>query len=203
MIKLLALFDRSVYYLEGTRPAVFFVAEREGGGILVNTPAFSAELLEQVRAVGPLNYLFYPSRLGAMDMGRWRDASGARSMAYGPEAGQLGGPADIVLDREHRFSRTVDFLPMAGRTESACALRCKNKPGIIFFGPILEYGPDGWPTVIEHPDDHSFENRLFGAMGLTELKFEYAFCDDFEPGNSRCGPGAGAAIRERIESMLA
>lgn len=201
MQKLYESFDRSVYYLPGTSPAVFFLADREGGGILINSPAFSEETSTQIHAIMPLAFIFYPSYLGARDVDAWRSC-GARTMAYGHESRRIAGQTDIVLERENRFSRTIDFLPMSGRTESSCALRCKNKPGLIFFGPILSRAASGWPTVIAHPDDYSYENRLFGALGLLDVKFDYAFTDDFDPLASSIGPGADAAIRQEIEKIL-
>lgn len=195
-------FDRAVYYLPGSRPAVFFLADKEGGGILINTPAYTPELLAQINAVMPLKFLFYPSHFGAADVDAWRAASGAQAMAYGYETRRINGTIDLVLDRENRFSRTIDFLPMSGRTESSCALRCKNKPGMVFFGPILSQGASGWPTLTEQPDDYSFENRLFGTLGLQDVKFEYAFTDDFDPQTSRFGPGADAAIQRELAHVF-
>lgn len=203
MQKLYESFDRSVYYLPGTHPAVFFLADKEGGGILINSPVFSPERLAQINAIMPLKFIFYPSHFGAKDVEAWRSASAAQTMAYGHETRHISGKTDIVLERENRFSRTIDFLPMSGRTESSCALRCKNKPGLIFFGPILSRGASGWPSVIAQPDDYSFENRLFGALGLQDVKFDYAFTDDFDPLVSHFGPGADAAIQSEIEHVLA
>ena len=203
MQKLYESFDRSVHYLPGTHPAVFFLADKEGGGILINSPIFTPETLAQINTIMPLKFIFYPSHLGAQDVDAWRSASAAQTMAYGHEARHISGKTDIVLDRENRFSRTIDFLPMSGRTESSCALRCKNKPGLIFFGPILSCGVSGWPTIIAQPDDYSFENRLFGALGLQDVKFDYAFTDDFDPLTSHFGPGADIAIRNEVERALA
>ena len=195
-------FDRSVYYLPGSVPAVFFLADKEGGGILINTPEYAPELLSSLNALLPLKFIFYPSYFGAKDVDRWRAASGAQTMAYGHEARQIEGTVDLVLDRENRFSRTIDFLPMSGRTESSCALRCKNKPGLIFFGPILSAAESGWPTLAPQPDDYSFENRLFGVLGLQDVKFEYAFTDDFDPRTSRFGPGADMAIQRELAQIF-
>ncbi|ARU32231.1 hypothetical protein CAP31_11440 [Sulfuriferula sp. AH1] len=195
-------FDRAVYYLPGSRPAVFFLADKEGGGILINTPAYTPELLAQINAVMPLKFLFYPSHFGAVDVDAWREASGAQAMTYGHETRRINGTIDLVLDRENRFSRTIDFLPMSGRTESSCALRCKNKPGMVFFGPILSQGASGWPTLTEQPDDYSFENRLFGTLGLQDVKFEYAFTDDFDPQTSQFGPGADVAIQRELAHVF-
>ena len=203
MQKIYEAFDRSVYYLLGTRPAVFFLADKVGGGILINSPAFSSELLDALNAVLPLKFIFYPSYLGAQDVNLWREASGAQAMAYGHETRRIDGGIDIVLDRENRFSRTIDFLPMSGRTESSCALRCKNKPALVFFGPALSRGASGWPTIIAQAGDYSYENRLFGALGLQDIKFDYAFTDDFDPALSQFGPGADVAIGHEIERLLA
>ncbi len=195
-------FDRSVYYLPGSRPAVFFLADREGGGILINSPRYTPELLGLLDAILPLKFIFYPSHFGAADVDVWREACGAQTMAYGHEAKRITGTIDLVLDRENRFSRTIDFLPMSGRTESSCALRCKNKPGMIFFGPILSTAASGWPTIVAHADDYSYENRLFGVLGLQDVKFEYAFTDDFDPRSSRFGPGADVAIQRELAQIF-
>jgi len=199
--RLLELPARSVYRVCGTGPAVFYVADAEGGGVLINTPAFSSGLMQELAQLAPPRFAFYPSRLGARDVSAWR-AAGLQTLAYGGEVSGIDGVVDIGLDREHRFSRTIDFLPMSGRTTGTCALRCKNKPAIIFFGPALECGTSGWPEVIAHADDYSYENRLLGAVALRHLKYEYAFTDDFDPRTSRHGPGAGAAIAARLETVL-
>lgn len=195
-------FDRTVYYLPGSRPAVFFLADKEGGGILINSPRYTPELLVSLNALMPLKFIFYPSHFGASDVMAWRAASAAQTMAYGHEARKIDGSIDLILERENRFSRTIDFLPMSGRTESSCALRCKNKPGLVFFGPILAQGASGWPTLIVQPDDYSFENRLFGVLGLQDIKFDYAFTDDFDPQTSQFGPGADAAIQRELAQIF-
>lgn len=202
MQKLLELFDRSVWLVPGSRPAVFYLADREGGGILINTPPFSEARARELNEIAPLKFAFLPSRLGATDVSAWRKAR-VTAMAYGAEAAQIAGGVDTVLDREQRFSRTIDFLPMSGRTESSTALRCKNKPGIVFFGPILECNADGIPTLVAHDDDYSWENRLFGALGLQDLKYDYAFTDDFEPGRCRFGPGIDQLITRELASIFA
>lgn len=195
-------FDRAVYYLQGSRPAVFYLADKEGGGILINTPAYTPELLAQMNAIMPLKFIFYPSYFGARDVAAWREASGAQTMAYGHETRRIQGTIDLVLDRENRFSRTIDFLPMSGRTESSCALRCKNKPGMVFFGPVLSCSESGWPTLVAQPDDYSFENRLFGTLGLQDVQFEYAFTDDFDPQTTQFGPGADKAIQHELARVF-
>ena len=92
-------FDRSVYYLPGSKPAVFFLADKEGGGILINSPRYSAELLATLDALLPLRFIFYPSHLGATDVDVWREARGAQTMAYGHEAKRVNGTIDLVLVR--------------------------------------------------------------------------------------------------------
>jgi hypothetical protein len=201
MIKLVESHDRSVYYLPDTRPAVFYLADRDAGGVLVNSPAFDADILARLQALAPLRYVFYPSRFGVRDLEAWR-AAGAETLAYGHEARAIDGQIDLVLDRENKFSRTIDFLPMSGRTEASCALRCRNKPGMVFFGPILATGEAGWPTLIPAPDDYSYENRLFGALGIKDVRFEYAFTDDYDPARSHIGPGADVAVHAALERVL-
>lgn len=199
---LLELFNRSVYVLPNSQPAVFYLADQEGGGVLINTPKFDTELLAELNAILPMKFIFYPSYLGAKDASFWREASAAQIITYGHESRRIEAEIDIVLSKENRFSRTIDFLPMSGRTASSCALRCKNKPGIVFFGPILSRGESGWPTLIPQPDDHSYESRVIGALGLQDIQFDYAFTDDFDAQLSQCGPGADQQIQNELNKIF-
>ncbi|HKI65189.1 MAG TPA: hypothetical protein VKA16_11280 [Burkholderiales bacterium] len=199
---LLTLRERTIYHLAGTRPAVYYIADREAGGVLVNAPPFDAELLAALSAVAPPAYVFLPSRRGAQDLERWRTAAGVESIAFEAEAAHVAGTVDLAVGRGRKLTRTIDFLPMSGVTEGSCALRIKNNGGAIFFGPILEPGPDAWPALVAHDDDCSAENRLIGILGLQDQRFEYAFTDVFEPGRTRYGPGADAAVRENLRRLL-
>ena len=201
---LLELRDRRIYRVGDHDPTVWLIDDRELGGILVNAPPFSETTSAAIQAVTKPAYLFLPSRRGARDLDTWRGL-GIEVLTFEAEAPAIqaaGGTVDIAFNRKQRLSRTIDFLPMAGVTEGTCALRLKNLPGVVFFGPMLTPGPDGWPTLIPNPDDHSWEARLFGALGVKDLKFTYAFCDRFDPATTRYGPGADAEIQARIEAVF-
>ncbi|MCE5394583.1 MAG: hypothetical protein JJ693_08360 [Acidithiobacillus sp.] len=205
MQELCTFHDRSVYFVEGGSgsPAVFFIADRDAGGILINAPRFTAARLGELQTLAPVQILFLPSRFGAQDIARWR-AAGVKTVAQPVEAAALSLAVDIPLDSKLRLTRTIDFLPMAGRTAGSCGLRLRNKPGAVFFGPILEQAhPHSWPTLVPHPDDHSWENRLFGCLGLQDIHYEYAFTDSFVPGQSPYGPGADQAIARALEELFA
>lgn len=201
----LELRDRRIYRVGDQEPAVWLIDDRELGGILVNAPPYSTSTAETIQAVTKPAYLFLPSRHGAQDLDAWRGL-GIETLAFEAEAPAIeaaGGRVDIAFNRKQRLSRTIDFLPMAGRTEGSCALRLKNLPGVVFFGPTLSPDAEGWPALIANPDDHSWEARLFGALGLKDLKFAYAFCDRYDPESTRLGPGADAEIQARIEAVFA
>lgn len=200
--KILELRDRSIYYVEGSAPAVYFMADKDAGGVLINTPPFDPELLAAIADIAPLKFIFLPSRHGARELDRWREASGAEAMAFEVEIPFIEGDIDLTLDKKSKLTRTIDFLPMAGVTQGSCAMRLRNKPGVMFFGPILSPGGDGWPTLQFNDSDHSYESRLFGALGVQDVQFEYAFTDVYEAGRTQFGPGAGEAVKKRIEQAL-
>jgi len=74
-------------------------------------------------------------------------------------------------------------------------------PAIVFFGPALDHGD--WPQLVAHADDDSYENRVIGAIALQDLRFEFAFCDNYVHGRSRFGPGAAAATRAILRPSCA
>lgn len=195
---------RNIFRLraDAEEPAVYLVVDREAGGILINTPPFSDALAQAIAAVATPRYVFLPSRLGARDVEAWRARYGAQTLAFEAEVPAITGRVDIPLHRKSRLTRTIDFLLMSGRTRGSGALRLRNKPGVVFFGPILSPGESGWPTLIPRPDDDSYENRLLGVLGLQDVKYEYAFTDVFRPGHTRYGPGADAAIQAELRRTL-
>lgn len=204
MNRLLSLRGREIYLVAGSgaRPAVYFLADDDAGGVLINTPPYDDELLATLRAAAPLRYLFFPSRFGAHDVDRWRSAAGAESLAYGAEIEAIAGRVDVALDNKSKLTRTIGFLPMSGRTQGSCALYLRNLPGAVFFGPILTPGASGWPTLAPQADDHSYESRLFGALGLQDIKYDYAFTDVFVEGQTQFGPGADRAVQAELARVF-
>jgi len=201
VLELLQLPRRSVHYLPGSQPAVFYFVDDRAGGILINTPRFSVETLSALMRIAPPKFIFLPSRFGARDVAEWRAASGAKVLAGAEDVSAIQGPVDEPIDGGVRFYGRLDFLALSGRTRGTVALRSREEPGIIFFGPALEHGD--WPRLQPHDDDDSWENRLIGALGLREIEFEYAFCDNYVHTTSRYGPGADEAVRAELAAVLA
>lgn len=199
---LLDLPYRQVYGLTDSRPAVYLLVDRDAGGVLINTAPFSVGLAESVARIVRLRYIFLPSRFGAIDVAPWRAQTGAEVLAGVAEVAAVGAPVDVVLEGQRKLTRTLEFLPMSGRTEGNCVLHARNLPGIMFFGPALDPLPSGWPGVVPQADDYSYENRLFGALALRDLRFEYAFTDSF-PEAASFGPGADVCIRRELDILWA
>lgn len=203
MVELLNLPTRRVFLVSAPdaagEPACFLLVDPLAGGILVNAPQFSVALCDELAAVAGLRFLFLPSARGARAAAQWR-GTGVRVIASVEEAPLVGAHVDQRVDRKTRLTRDIDFLPMSGRTPGACALRVKARPGIVFFGPILDHRD--WPALVAHADDYSYENRVIGALGVQDLRFEFAFCDNYVHGRSRFGPGASSAIRANLAAEL-
>ncbi len=201
---LVTLRDRSVYRVESDgAAAVYYLADDAAGGVLINTPHYDPQIEASLLALAPIRYLFFPSRFGAVDVDRWRTATGAESLVFAAETAALAGKADVVLEGRSKLTRTIELLPMSGRTAGSGVLCARNLPGVMFFGPVLAPGESGWPALYPQPDDYSYENRVFGCLGLQDMHYEYAFTDVFEQGRTRFGPGAARAIRQELERALA
>lgn len=201
MLELLALPGRTVFLVGASSPAVYYMVDAQVGGILINAPAFSEARAAELTAVAPLGYLFLPSYRGVQDLPQWR-RQGARVLATADEVAHIEGPVDIVVDSQKKLTRTIDFLPMAGRTPGTCGLRCANLPGLLFVGPALTPDTGGWPALVAHADDYSYESRLMGVFGLRDLVFDYLFTDVFVPGQTAFGPGADQQIRRHLDALL-
>ena len=202
MESLVCLPDRTIFLVMAGPPAVYFIADRAAGGILVNAPPCDAQRLADLAREAPVRYLFLPSHHGARDLAAWR-AQGVEVLAYEAEVSAIGAPVDLAVDGRQKLTRTIDFLPMAGRTRGTCGLRIKNLPGALFLGPALRPGDDGWPQLLANADDYSYETRLLGVFGLRDLRFDYLFTDFFVPGVTQFGPGADRSMRAHLDALLA
>lgn len=200
----LKLANRIIYYLaedENTHPAVFLIVDKEIGGILINTPEYN-ELNKENLSKFNINYIFLPSFYGANNLEEWKRFTNAELLAHENESRHIETTIDIPVTEKSKLTRTIDFLPIPGRTSGSCALYLKNLPGIIFFGPILQCNKSGWPDLIQHDDDFNFETRLFSALGLKDLKYQYAFTDDYDPSSSQTGPSAGEKIARNVDQLF-
>lgn len=180
-------------------PAVFYITDRKAGGILVNAPCFDLTLFHELSDLVAPRFLFLPSHYGIHDLAAWR-ATGIETLAFGEEID--AAEVDIRISSEQKLTRTIDFLPMAGRTRGTCGLRLKSLPGVLFLGPALTPGEDGWPQLVPEPNDYSYESRLMGVFGLRDLSFEYVFTDVFVLGQTQFGPRADKCIRAHLDALL-
>lgn len=200
LIELVRVPRRAVYLLADSAPAVFLLLDERAGGILVNTPAFSEARFRAINAVARPSFIFFPSARGARDVDRWREATLARTIASAEEAPGIAGVIDEPVGGDVRLYGRLDFLMLSGRTRGTCALRVKEPPGVVFFGPAFEHAA---PELLRpHADDHSYENRVIGALAVRDLEFEYAFCDDFVHGSTRAGPGASKLFAARLAAVV-
>jgi hypothetical protein len=202
LTEVLRLPRRSVHVVPGAAPAVFLLVDERAGSILVNLPPFSEAALGAIRRVANPDFIFLPSRFGARDLDRWRAATSARTVASSEEVSGVDGTIDEPVDGGVRMHGRLDFLLLSGRTRGNCALRVKEPPGLVFFGPALEHSHAGTFALRAHPDDYSFENRVIGALALRDLEFEYAWCDDYIHGTSQHGPEASILVRKALAAAL-
>ncbi|MDA8361501.1 MAG: hypothetical protein M0Z44_05830 [Gammaproteobacteria bacterium] len=201
METLLRLAERTVFLVTPGPPAVYFIADDKAGGILVNAPPFDSSLHAELACHAVVRYLFLPSHHGARDLAAWRDQK-VEVLAFEAEVPFIDGIVDVAIDSRQKLTRTIDFLPMAGRTPGTCGLRIKSLPGVLFLGPALRLGEDGWPQLLRNDDDFSYETRLLGVFGLRDVRFDYLFTDSFVPGMTRFGPGADECVRAHLDALL-
>lgn len=203
LIELLDIPQRKIFYIPQTQqPASFLIIDDKAGGILINTPVFSEALMESICKITKINYIFLPSKFGAHSLQQWKSATRAETIAHELEANEIEPSLDITVNHKTKLTRTMDFVPMGGRTPGTCALYLKNLPGVLFLGPALSTGKSNWPELIENVDDSSFEARLFGVLGLKDLKYDYAFTDDFDIRKSKYGPDASIEINKNINDVF-
>ena len=182
--------------------ASFFISDADAGGILVNAPAFSLALIKQLEALADINFLFLPSVFGAKDLEQWHENVSPEILCHENEERYIDFSPLTVVNNKTKLTRTIEFVTLPGRTQGTCALYLKNKPGVLFLGPAMSCNETFWPVIESNEDDFDYENRLLSALNIKNLKYAYAFCDDFNLGFSSFGPNACEEIKKYIESIF-
>ncbi|MDX1812912.1 MAG: hypothetical protein R3240_13230 [Gammaproteobacteria bacterium] len=195
--------DRSIFHLTNTEglAASFLILDSKIGGILVNTPKFCAASYQDLQQY-PINYIFISSHLGATDLAEWKKNTNAETIAHENEQALIADKIDISIHTQTKLSRTIDILPLPGRTAGTSVLHLKNLPGVLFAGPALQCKENQWPALEISEQDYDAELKLLSSLNLKNLKYSYIFTDDFKPGKSLFGPDADSHIKQSIDTYF-
>ena len=187
------------YASEQSFGAASWLVRRAAGNVLVDSPRFAGLLLERIKALGGVGWMFLTHRDDVADHSRWAAALGcervlhARDVTRGTSAVErkLDGGAPVRLDDD------LLAVPVPGHTAGSAVLLWRDR--FLFTGDHLWADEEGRLGAGRDVCWHSWEEQTRSMERLLDLRFEWVL-----PGHGRPARRPSAeAMRADLVALVA
>lgn len=180
------------YASEKSFGAASWLVRRPEGNVLVDSPRFAGPLLERIRAMGGVRWMFLTHRDDVADHARWAEALGCERVLHLRDA-TLGTSAverKLEGDAPARLGDDLLAVPVPGHTAGSAALLWRDR--FLFTGDHLWADEEGRLGAGRDVCWHSWQEQTRSMERLLDLRFEWVL-----PGHGR------PARRPSVEAMRA
>ena len=169
-----------------------------GGNVLVDSPRFSAPLVQRIEQMGGVQMMFLSHRDDIADHARFAEHFRCpRLMHQGDNAARLGIERVISGDAPLRLDDDLMLIPTPGHTHGHQVLLYRYK--VLFTGDHLAWSPER-QTLVAHRnycwDSWSVQTRSMER--LLDYRFEWVL-----PGHGRIGHAPAAEMHQHLERCVA
>jgi glyoxylase-like metal-dependent hydrolase (beta-lactamase superfamily II)/ferredoxin len=170
----------------------------QGGNVLVDSPRFSAPLVQRIEQMGGVQMMFLSHRDDIADHARFADRFRCpRLMHQGDNASRLGIERVISGDAPLRLDDDLMLIPTPGHTRGHQVLLYRDK--VLFTGDHLAWSPER-RTLIAHRnycwDSWSAQTRSMER--LLDYRFEWVL-----PGHGRIGHAPADEMHRHLQTCVA
>jgi glyoxylase-like metal-dependent hydrolase (beta-lactamase superfamily II)/ferredoxin len=171
---------RCGYADEATFGAMAWLLRRPDGNVLVDAPRFAGPLVERIRALGGVRWLFLTHRDDVGDHARWRAAFGCERLLHTRDVGPGTGDVERQLDGDAPIPLAADLLavPVPGHTAGSMALLAGER--YLFTGDHLWGDAAGRLTASPHVCWYDWGEQARSVEKLADLPFQWVL-----PGHGR------------------
>lgn len=127
------------FHSEQSFGATAYLIVRPAGNVLVDSPRFVRPLVERVRAMGGVKWLFLTHRDDVADHAKWAREFGCARVMHEADADALGTAPEVTVrgEADHRLDDDLVVIPTPGHTRgSACLLHAERH---LFTGDHLAF----------------------------------------------------------------
>jgi len=196
--------DDDVYYCgyaaESSYGASSWLVRRAGGNVLVDSPRAARPLLDGIRALGGVRFMFLTHRDDVADHARFRRAFGCERILHAADVGAGTRDVERPLTGSDPVRLADDLLaiPVPGHTRGSAALLFADR--VLFTGDHLWGDEDtGRLAMGRSVCWYSWPEQVRSLRRLLDFRFELVL-----PGHGRPFRAASAAVlRAEIEALLA
>jgi glyoxylase-like metal-dependent hydrolase (beta-lactamase superfamily II)/ferredoxin len=194
---------RCGYAAESSFGAASWLVVRADGNVLVDSPRFSAPLLERLRALGGARLMFLTHRDDVADHARWRDALGCERVLHARDVG--GGTRGVELrlegDAPVPLGRGLLAVPVPGHTPGSCALLVDDT--YLFTGDHLWGDAAGRLGASRAVCWWDWDAQIASMERLAAHRFEWVLPGHGRPWRAPSPDHAAAEVRALARAMRA
>jgi glyoxylase-like metal-dependent hydrolase (beta-lactamase superfamily II)/ferredoxin len=188
------------YAAESSYGASSWLVRRAGGNVLVDSPRAARPLLDGIRALGGVRFMFLTHRDDVADHARFRRAFGCERILHAADVGAGTRDVERPLTGSDpvRLADDLVAIPVPGHTRGSTALLFADR--VLFTGDHLWGDEDtGRLAMGRSVCWYSWPEQVRSLRRLLDFSFELVL-----PGHGRPFRAASAAsMRVEIEALLA
>jgi glyoxylase-like metal-dependent hydrolase (beta-lactamase superfamily II)/ferredoxin len=181
---------RCGYSSEASYGAQSYLAERESGNVLIDSPRFAAPLVKRLEDLGGVRSMFLTHRDDVADHARFHERFGCERIIHRDDAVV---DAELLLDGDRDLGKGLRAIHLPGHTRGSCALLVDDK--YLFTGDHL-WAWEGRLEMGRNVSWYSWSEQKKSLRKLLDYRFEWVL-----PGHGRSLRLPAAAMHEAVEEL--
>lgn len=179
---------------ESSFGASSYFIKREAGNILIDSPRFVAPLVERLKEMGGVKFMFLTHRDDVADHEKWAAHFNAERIMHSDDMGRTTKEIERVLtgNDEINFAEDVLLIPTPGHTRGHTVLLYKNR--FLFAGDHLWWSPS-YQSLHASPNVcwYDWKEQTRSMERLTAYPFEWVL-----PGHGRRFHASAEEMRQQL-----
>jgi glyoxylase-like metal-dependent hydrolase (beta-lactamase superfamily II)/ferredoxin len=193
------------YAAEASYGARSYLVVRPRGNILVDSPRYSAPLLERIEALGGVRWMFLTHKDDVAEHRKFRARFGCERILHRDDAGpgtrdverMLEGERPVPLETADDENAEALLIPAPGHTAGSVCLLYRNK--YLFTGDHASWDPAlGRIVASRHVCWHDWGRQSASMERLGGFNFEWIL-----PGHGMRGNASAARMRAELARCVA
>lgn len=186
------------YHAESSFGAASYLIERTGGNVLVDSPRFTAPVVDALARAGGVRYMFLTHQDDVADHARFRERFGCDRVIHADDVTRGTAGVEIKLEGRAPTALAPDLLaiPVPGHTRGSCCLLFDET--FLFTGDHLAWSPErGHIYGFRDACWYDWRELVRSTEALAGYRFEWIL-----PGHGRRCHFSAARMRQEMRRCL-
>jgi glyoxylase-like metal-dependent hydrolase (beta-lactamase superfamily II) len=187
------------YHAEASFGAAAYLVRRPGGNVLVDSPRFTAPVVDAIGRLGGARYMFLTHADDVADHARFRARFGCERIIHAADVSRGTADVEIKIEGDTPVSLASDLLivPVPGHTRGSACLLAEET--FLFTGDHIAWSPER-RQIYAFRDVcwYDWDELRRSTERLAEFRFEWIL-----PGHGRRCHFPAAQMKDEMRRCLA